>query len=406
MADKKSNLKFKGAIVGGAVIICLIIIAIIRVNSNSETAPKLGKGDTNGSEINSNAENVETLPGTSDRKSYNDLQDQENKKNVKQAIDDGKSNLPKLTNKDVDNKNDPFNDLNLNQTKPKTNEEKPVINDTPPAPMPEPVVQQAPVVQQTQAPAPVQNVYDYSGRNDQRQKVEAQLAGYMSQWKPSVPKQERDYTGMDLKENQSSDSLSGQSGSLSNVNNNSNSQKGATLVRAGTIIPAVLISALNSDTPGPVLGQIVSGKLKGARIIGQMKSSDSGIVIQFTQLSMIGQKGTFEINAYAIDPNTTSTSLASDVNNHYFLRYGLGLAAAFVSGYGDAVSNQNTTTSVGAMGNVVQTQGELDNAQIAKSAFGKVGQKLGSEIDKDADRSPTVTVNAGSPLGILIMSDL
>ena len=103
---------------------------------------------------------------------------------------------------------------------------------------------------------------------------------------------------------------------------------------------------------------------------------------------------------------TTSTSFASDVNNHYFLRYGLGLAAAFVSGYGEAVSNQGTTTTVGAMGNVVQTQGQLDNAQITKSAFGKVGQKLGSEIEKDSNKAPTVTVNAGSPLGILVMSDL
>lgn len=401
---KKTKSKFKGAIIGGSVILCLIIIAFIRLSGNEETVKPNSENSNNDSSIANSANTVETLPGTSDRKSYNDLQDKENQKNVKKAIEDGNTSIPVLTKQDVDNKNDPFNDLNLNQIKPQLKEETPVIDTTPPAPLPEPVVQQAPQVVQQPVSAPIQNTYNYGERGDQRQKVEAQLMGYLNQWKPSVASQERDYTGQDI-EKISANTSTGSSNSLTNVSS-VQGNGGATLVRAGTIIPGVLISGLNSDTPGPVLAQIVSGKLKGARLMGEMKASDSGIVIQFTKLSMIGQPKTFEINAYAIDPNTTSTSLASDVNNHYFLRYGLGLAAAFVSGYGEAVSNQGTTTTVGAMGNVTQTQGNLDNAQITKSAFGKVGQKLGSEIDKDSNKAPTVTVNAGSPLGILVMSDL
>jgi type IV secretory pathway VirB10-like protein len=401
---KKTKSKFKGAIIGGSVILCLIIIAFIRLSGNEETVKPNSENSNNDSSIANSANTVETLPGTSDRKSYNDLQDKENQKNVKKAIEDGNTSIPVLTKQDVDNKNDPFNDLNLNQIKPQLKEETPVIDTTPPAPLPEPVVQQAPQVVQQPVSAPIQNTYNYGERGDQRQKVEAQLMGYLNQWKPSVASQERDYTGQDI-EKISANTSTVSSNSLTNVSS-VQGNGGATLVRAGTIIPGVLISGLNSDTPGPVLAQIVSGKLKGARLMGEMKASDSGIVIQFTKLSMIGQPKTFEINAYAIDPNTTSTSLASDVNNHYFLRYGLGLAAAFVSGYGEAVSNQGTTTTVGAMGNVTQTQGNLDNAQITKSAFGKVGQKLGSEIDKDSNKAPTVTVNAGSPLGILVMSDL
>lgn len=401
---KKSKSKFKGAIIGGSVIICLLIIALVRLNGGSDKPKESSENSANDSTIANSANTVETLPGTSDRKSYNELQDKENQKNVKKAIEDGNTSIPILTKKDTDNKNDPFNDLNLNQIKPQLKEETPVIDTTPPAPVPEPVVQQAPQVVQQPVSAPIQNTYNYGERGDQRQKVEKQLMGYLAQWKPSVATQERDYTGQDLEKISATTSNGSNSQSISaSTNQGSN---GATLVRAGTIIPGVLISALNSDTPGPVLAQIVSGKLKGARLMGEMKASDSGIVIQFTKLSILGQSKTFEINAYAIDANTTSTSLASDVNNHYFLRYGLGLAAAFVSGYGEAVSNQGTTTTVGAMGNVVQTQGQLDNAQITKSAFGKVGQKLGSEIEKDSNKAPTVTVNAGSPLGILVMSDL
>ncbi|NBK99923.1 MAG: hypothetical protein EOM50_18310 [Erysipelotrichia bacterium] len=294
---KKTKSKFKGAIIGGSVILCLIIIAFIRLSGNEETVKPNSENSNNDSSIANSANTVETLPGTSDRKSYNDLQDKENQKNVKKAIEDGNTSIPVLTKQDVDNKNDPFNDLNLNQIKPQLKEETPVIDTTPPAPLPEPVVQQAPQVVQQPVSAPIQNTYNYGERGDQRQKVEAQLMGYLNQWKPSVASQERDYTGQDI-EKISANTSTGSSNSLTNVSS-VQGNGGATLVRAGTIIPGVLISGLNSDTPGPVLAQIVSGKLKGARLMGEMKASDSGIVIQFTKLSMIGQPKTFEINAYA-----------------------------------------------------------------------------------------------------------
>lgn len=403
---KKEKSKYKGYIIGGALILCLLIIAVIKLRSQSDVANDNTKKTSDSSVINS-AESIEVLPGTSERKSYNKLQEDENIKNVKNAIENGETNLPVLTNKGLDNKNDPFNDLNLNQIKPQTKEEEPVIDTTPP-PVPEPVVQATPVQAQPYTePVQVQSTYNQEERTAQRQRVEAQLAGYLAQWKPGVPFQERDSTGEDLKTVDSGTTGAGNN-SAGNINNGNqeNNQSGVSIARAGTIIPGVLISALNSDTPGPVLAQIVSGKLKGARLIGTMSSSDSGIVIQFTQLSINGQSKTFSVNAYAIDSNTVSTALASDVNNHYLLRYGLGLAAAFVSGYGEAISNQNTTTTITDSGNVVQTQGSLDNSQIAKSAFGKVGQKLASEIEKDSSKAPTVTVNAGTPIGILIMSDL
>lgn len=401
---KKMSKSVKTAIICGSAVFVLIILVLIKFNSAETTSVESSK-ETN-SQIDTSAGTVDIVPGTSDRKSYNELQQKENEKNAKEALDKGKSTLPILVNNNKDDKNDPFDDLNLNIVQPIVKEETPVIDTTPPevpAPVIQPVVQQPQVAQPAPLPAPV---YNANERSNARQKVNAQVQGYFAQWAVSPATQERDMTGVDLdKFEKSQAERVSQTTSGGNSYNQGNSTSGATLIRAGTIIPAVMVTALDSDNPGPVIADIVAGEFKGGRLIGQMKSTNNQIVIQFNQLSMKGHNKTYSINAFAIDPNTTRTGLASDVNNHYFLRYGLGLAAAFISGYGEAVQNKGTTTTIGPMGNVTQTKGDLNHSEIAESALGKMGQKLGSELDKDTNRRPTVTVDSGVAVGILFMND-
>ncbi len=42
------------------------------------------------------------------------------------------------------------------------------------------------------------------------------------------------------------------------------------MIKAGTIMFAVLDTAVNSDEPGPILATMVSGKYKGAKLIGRL----------------------------------------------------------------------------------------------------------------------------------------
>lgn len=400
---KKMSSKKKGTIVISLVLLAMVVLAASKLFKEDESSTNT---ETTKSNITSSADAVDVLPGTSERKAYNELQQKENEKKAKEVLGTDKSSLPVLVNNNKDDKNDPFNDLNLNITQPQIKEETPVIDTTPPE-VPAPVVQPAPVVVQPPVSQPVAMqpvaTYNSSERAGSRQKVNAQLQGYMSLWTPSPSDQERNFTGANIE-----DSLSnGATGNVQNVSNTSKvaTASGASLVRAGTMIPAVMITGLNSDTPGPVLAQIVSGPLKGAKVIGEMRSNDKNIVVQFNKLSIKGHNKTYNISAVAVDPNTTSTALATDVNNHYFQRYVLGLAAEFVSGYGEAVQNKGTTTTVGPMGNVTQTKGDLNHSEIAESAFGKVGQKLGREIERDTNRRPTVTVDSGTPLALMFLND-
>ncbi len=42
---------------------------------------------------------------------------------------------------------------------------------------------------------------------------------------------------------------------------------------------------------------------------------------------------TKSVTAYAIDPDTAKTALATSVNNHYMTRFGATMATAFLQGY-------------------------------------------------------------------------
>ena len=81
------------------------------------------------------------------------------------------------------------------------------------------------------------------------------------------------------------------------------------------------------------------------------------------------------------------------------------MAAAFISGYGEAVQNSGSTTTTNTFGGTTTIMGDMTHKQIAESAFGKVGQKLGSELDKETNRAPTVTVASGTSIGVLFMAD-
>ena len=98
--------------------------------------------------------------------------------------------------------------------------------------------------------------------------------------------------------------------------------------------------------------------------------------------------------------------MATDVDRHYFARFGLTLGAAFISGYAEAIGRQNTTTSSNPLGGTTVVQGALSSIDITRAAMGRVGQALASDIAKNTPSGPTVTVEAGTAIGILLMTDL
>lgn len=198
------------------------------------------------------------------------------------------------------------------------------------------------------------------------------------------------------------------SASSSSANNRSKAaQQEKELIKAGSVLYSVLDTAINSDEQGPVLATVVSGKYKGARLIGkiQLPANAKKVVISFSVMSLPKRKESIAIDAYAIDAETARTAFASDVDNHYLLRYGSLFASAFMEGFGKAVSQQGTT-STDPSGSQIQTKPELSPSDQIYTALGTVGEKWSKQVEPLFKTPVTVTVDQGLGVGVLIMRDV
>lgn len=175
--------------------------------------------------------------------------------------------------------------------------------------------------------------------------------------------------------------------------------------KPGDVYYAVMDTALDSDQPGPAMATIVSGKHKGARLLGGFKRHKSALVVQFSQMIPSTGKAR-KIKAYAVNTSTTRTSVATAVNHHYLARWGGLLAASFVEGFGQAVQQSGSTvvTSVGSGGGstLVANPSRTAGAE-AVQALGTVGQKAGQQIQKTFNEPPTVKVAAGTAIDVLVI---
>jgi len=168
----------------------------------------------------------------------------------------------------------------------------------------------------------------------------------------------------------------------------------ATTVTQGTLIPAVLETAIDTDVPGFVRA-IVSTDVKSfdgrtvlvprsSRLIGQYKSGLSS-----------GQKRAYVIWTRLIRPDGVSvdlgspaiafggeTGLAGKVNSHFFERFGSAMLLSVLGGLPSLIGN-NSSVVVG---------GGSSAASAAVTQGGQVG--------------PTIRVRPGEPIRVFTATDL
>ena len=171
---------------------------------------------------------------------------------------------------------------------------------------------------------------------------------------------------------------------------------------AGTIEYAQLITEANSDVPGPVLAQIMSGPLAGSRILGTFEVVDDYLVLTFKTVVINGVSNQADI--IALDPATANVGLATEIDRRFFSRVILPAAAAFVEGMGEAIA-ESGSTSVSVSGDtVVQTEEELDTRQEIFKGVEEGAGKISEIMDKESGKVKVmVKVEAGTAVGILFM---
>lgn len=174
-------------------------------------------------------------------------------------------------------------------------------------------------------------------------------------------------------------------------------------LKAGDILYSITNISLDSDAPGPIMARIVDNSpYKGSKVIGAFKRSNEHLTIEFeTIITPHGE--TYKIKGYAVDPQTDRTAVRTSVDNHTLERWGGLIAASFVQGFGQAVGQSGSTSYTGVYGSSTSLP-KYDLQDQLWIAGGKVGERLANVFERNFDRPPTVVLQSGSEIGILIVS--
>lgn len=185
----------------------------------------------------------------------------------------------------------------------------------------------------------------------------------------------------------------------------------AVVLKAGTILFAVLDTEANSDYPdSPIMATVIDGPYKGAKLMGKLVTTKgvSGqmdrITLNFTIMNTDDWPRSKTVSAYGVDPDTARTVLASSVNYHYIQRFGAIMATSFLQGYATSITNAGTSTT-GIFGTST-THPSLSPSNKIAVGLGQVGTALGNVTQNYVNIPPTVKVDSGVGLGILFMSDV
>lgn len=196
--------------------------------------------------------------------------------------------------------------------------------------------------------------------------------------------------------------------------NNSNNM-GAKMLKAGSIIPCVLSTAINSDLPGVVVARVrehvfdtATGKFllipQGAILLGhynnEVNFGQERVSIIFQRLDLPPNAN--NSNGYSIDLEQLT---GADLSGH--------------SGISDKVNNHYDKVAVGIslsslLAAIGKGRDELyevrDKSVYQQRAINKASENVSDIANKIADKqlkqNPTITVRAGVPFNIIVAKDL
>lgn len=181
------------------------------------------------------------------------------------------------------------------------------------------------------------------------------------------------------------------------------------IIPAGEIEYAQLLLEANSDVPGPILARIVSGPLSGSRVLGSFSvEEDKYLVLEFNQI--VVDKVSYPIEAIALDPDTTLTGMATEIDHRYFSRVILPAAASFIQGVGKAIAESGSTSVTVNSGDTTTTTTDTQDYSL-KEELAKGAEEASSKIAEFMESEASgidvlVRIAPGTPLGILFTAPI
>ncbi len=176
-------------------------------------------------------------------------------------------------------------------------------------------------------------------------------------------------------------------------------------LKTGDMLYAIVDIGVNSDVPSAVMATVATGTYKNMRLIGSFQRFEERLVLTFSR-AILASGQSVQLEAYAVDPRTTEASVASSVDTHFFSRWGGLIASSFLAGLGEATqmsgAESTTTYPYSTSSNILFNTYSLEEQMLI--AAGSVGEKASEVFEKNFDRVPTVYLESGSAIGVLILN--
>jgi len=180
-------------------------------------------------------------------------------------------------------------------------------------------------------------------------------------------------------------------------------------INSGTVIPAVLVTGLNSDLPGEIIGQVSENVFdtatgnhllipKGAKLFGQYDSQVSygqNRLLVAWQRIIFPNGSTLEIGGMGGVDKTGSAGFEDQVDNHYWRLFTGALLTSIFSA-GIQLSQPQTSNNNG-----VQGTGQTIGAAVGQ----QIGQLGVSISQKNLAIQPTIVIRQGYRFSVMVDKD-
>lgn len=178
---------------------------------------------------------------------------------------------------------------------------------------------------------------------------------------------------------------------------------------AGTVIPGLLITGLNSDLPGEIIGQVsenvfdsASGRYllipQGARVLGHYDSrityGQQRLLIVWSRLILPSGRSIVLMNMPGTDQGGTS-GLQDYVDNHYG-RLATGIILSSVIGAAAQMAQGQNFSTYNPSFDQLAVQGFAQNTN-------QVGQRL---VERALNIQPTIKIRAGTRFTVFVNKDM
>jgi type IV secretion system protein VirB10 len=184
-------------------------------------------------------------------------------------------------------------------------------------------------------------------------------------------------------------------------------------LRAGFVVPATLISGINSELPGQIVAQVSqdvydtpTGKWKlipqGSRLVGQYSSEvgygQSRVLVAWQRIVFPDGKA-LDIGAMPGADGAGYAGFNDKVNNHYMRIFGSALLMSAITA-GATVSQNCAQNSSNASG------GLSTNCELSQALGQQLGTTTAQLIQKNLSIAPTLEIRPGYRFNVIVTKDM